>query len=261
MADSKVSLKLLIDTKTNKVLFAEAGKDFVDFLFNLLSLPVGAVVRLLTKQSMVGSLGNLYESFENLSETYFQPDQNKDSLLKPKICASQVPLLLPDVSFVTNKKFYTCSNYQPGQEHSRSYGDFWLRLLYESDDSSRPCSYLSVADDPSAVCPKCNAYMTKEVSYVARAEAEEVSAGEAAGGYVRGVVTYMVMDDLAVKPMSTISSITMLNKFNVKDVGALEERVVDFGMNEGVQLLKTSLQSETVLTTIFLGNMVELSIQ
>ncbi|CAK9150543.1 unnamed protein product [Ilex paraguariensis] len=252
MADSKVSLKLLIDTKTNKVLFAEAGKDFVDFLFNLLSLPVGAVVRLLTKQSMVGSLGNLYESFENLSETYFQPDQNKDSLLKPKICASQVPLLLPDVSFVTNKKFYTCSNYQPGQEHSRSS---------RSDDSSRPCSYLSVADDPSAVCPKCNAYMTKEVSYVARAEAEEVSAGEAAGGYVRGVVTYMVMDDLAVKPMSTISSITMLNKFNVKDVGALEERVVDFGMNEGVQLLKTSLQSETVLTTIFLGNMVELSIQ
>ena len=29
----------LIDTKGNKVLFAEAGMDFVDFLFNLLSLP------------------------------------------------------------------------------------------------------------------------------------------------------------------------------------------------------------------------------
>ncbi|CAK9150541.1 unnamed protein product [Ilex paraguariensis] len=244
MADSKVSLKLLIDTKTNKVLFAEAGKDFVDFLFNLLCLPVGAVVRLLTKQSMVGSLGNLYESIENLSETYFLPDQNKDSLLKPKICASQVSLVLPDVSFVGNKKFYTCSNYQPDQDRRYSY------------EGTQSCSHLSVADDPRAVCPKCDAYMTKEVTYVARAKAKEVSAGEAAGGYVRGVVTYMVMDNLAVKPMSTISCITMLNKFNVKDVGALEERVVDFGMNEAVKLLKTSMESKTVLTTVFLENVV-----
>ncbi|CAK9187478.1 unnamed protein product [Ilex paraguariensis] len=246
MADSKVSLKLLIDTKTNKVLFAEADKNFVDFLFNLFSLNIGAVVRLLTKQSMVGSLGNLYESIENLSETYFQPDQNKDSLFQPKICASEVPLLRPDISFVTNKKFYTCPNYQLTQE----YKSFVFRAC-----PARSCSYLSVADDPIAVCPECNAYMNKEVTYVARAKAKEVSAGEAAGGYVRGVVTYMVMDDLAVKPMSTISSITMLNKFNVKDVGALEERVVDFGMNEGVKLLNASMQSKTVLTTVFLGNM------
>jgi len=71
---------------------------------------------------------------------------------------------------------------------------------------------------------------------------------------VKGVVTYMVMDDLVVTPMSTISSITMLNKFNVKDVGALEERVVQMGMPQGLKLLKTSLQSKTVLTSVFLGN-------
>ncbi|KAF2321307.1 hypothetical protein GH714_038564 [Hevea brasiliensis] len=46
----KVNLKLLIDKKTNKVLFAEAEKDFVDFLFILLSLPVGTVIRLLKNQ-------------------------------------------------------------------------------------------------------------------------------------------------------------------------------------------------------------------
>lgn len=49
------------------------------------------------------------------------------------------------------------------------------------------------------------------------------------GGFVKGVVTYLVMDDLAVKPMSTISSINTLNKFNVTDVGALQEKVVDLG--------------------------------
>ena len=49
---------------------------------------------------------------------------------------------------------------------------------------------------------------------------------------MKGVVTYMVMDDLEVKPMSTISSITLLNKFNVKHIGALEEQVVELGMDE-----------------------------
>jgi hypothetical protein len=51
-------------------------------------------------------------------------------------------------------------------------------------------------------------------------------------GYVKGVITYMVLDDLDVKPMSTISAITLLSKFNVRDVGAVEEKVVDFGMDE-----------------------------
>ncbi|THG00362.1 hypothetical protein TEA_000552 [Camellia sinensis var. sinensis] len=49
MSSSKVSLKLLIDTKAHKVLFAEAGKDFVDFLFNILSLPVGTSKETLLK--------------------------------------------------------------------------------------------------------------------------------------------------------------------------------------------------------------------
>ncbi|KAL3521034.1 hypothetical protein ACH5RR_019183 [Cinchona calisaya] len=63
--------------------------------------------------------------------------------------------------------------------------------------------------------------------------------------FVEGVVTYMVMDDLEVKPMSAISSIALLNKFNVKEVGALEEKVVDLGMDEALKLLKTSLESKT----------------
>lgn len=63
---STVSLKLLIDSKHQRVLFAEAGKDFVDFLFTLLSLPIATVIRLLSKDGMVGSFGKVYESVENL---------------------------------------------------------------------------------------------------------------------------------------------------------------------------------------------------
>ncbi|KAK7821158.1 hypothetical protein CFP56_037931 [Quercus suber] len=62
----------------------------------------------------------------------------------------------------------------------------------------------------------------------------------------------MIVDDLEVKPMSTISRITLLNKFYVKQLGDLEEKVVQLGMEEGVKLLKASLQSKNVLTDVFL---------
>ena len=42
----------------------------------------------------------------------------------------------------------------------------------------------------------------------------------------------MVMDNLKVMPMSTISTITLLNNYNAKDIGALEEKIVYVGMNE-----------------------------
>ena len=41
-------MKLLIDTKSEKVCFAEAGNDVVEFLTGLLSLPLGTVVNLLS---------------------------------------------------------------------------------------------------------------------------------------------------------------------------------------------------------------------
>ncbi|CAN1269397.1 hypothetical protein LINPERPRIM_LOCUS13568 [Linum perenne] len=156
-------LKLLIDKKNNRVLFAEAGKDFVDFLFSIFSLPLGTVTKLLSKNRMVGCLGSLYKSIEDLSDTFIEPSENKVTVLNPK------------ATFL-----------------------FGWR------------------------------------------------------GFVKGVLTYMVTDDLEVKPMSTISSITLFSKFNIQQVDALEERVVELGMDKGKTLLEASLQSKTVLTKVFL---------
>ncbi|CAN1269409.1 hypothetical protein LINPERPRIM_LOCUS13571 [Linum perenne] len=227
---TKVTLKLLIDKKTKKVLFAEAGKEFVDFLFTLLSFPLGTVIRLLSKKQMVGCLGNLYQSIEELSDTFIQPSQSKDSVLKPQI-QSDSNLLLTG-----------CDNSGPSA----------TRKLYICPYN---CNYRNVADNPQAKCPNCKNNMTVEASFVATAAVGNNGGGNQKneGGFVKGVVTYMVMDNLEVKPMSTISSITLLNKFNIQQVGLLEERVVELGMDEGLKLLKTSLQSKTVLTAVFLG--------
>ncbi|GKF26296.1 pre-rRNA-processing protein TSR2-like protein [Tanacetum coccineum] len=71
------------------------------------------------------------------------------------------------------------------------------------------------------------------------------------GGFVKGLVTYIVMDDLVVKLVSTIFSITMLNKFNVKEVGALMEKMV-------LMLLKAYFLCKNVLTSVFLSGVVRL---
>ncbi|XP_038691099.1 uncharacterized protein LOC119989564 [Tripterygium wilfordii] len=228
MASSNLSLKLLIDSKTSKVLFAEGGKDVVDFLCSILSLPVGTVIRLLKKQGMVGTLGNLYQSIEDLNDTYLQPDQSKDTLLMPKVAnsATDLPLLLPNLQSTKANNLYRCNR--------NSYSN--CRMY--------------VSGDPTAVCPQCKYLMDTEATYV---DKPNKGSSSAEGGYVKGVVTYMIMDDLAVKPMSTISSVTILNKFNVKDVGALEEKEVNLSMDEGLKLLKASLLTKTALTDVFLG--------
>jgi hypothetical protein len=205
MAATKVSLKLLIDKKSHRVLFAEADSKFVDFLFSIFTLPVGTVTRLLQKQNMAGCLRSLYNSIESLSDIYIQPDQDKDFVLNPKVAISgaEVPLLLPSVDQSnTARKFYRCGSH---------------------------ASY--VATDRRAICPSCKSSMTTELSYVDPPRDIKASSSSE-GGYVKGLITYMVMDDLDVKPMSTISAITLLSKFNVTDLGAVEEKVVDFGMDE-----------------------------
>ncbi|PQM39763.1 uncharacterized protein Pyn_00409 [Prunus yedoensis var. nudiflora] len=118
ISTSPVSLKLLIDKKHNKLLFAKAGKDFVDFRFTFLSLPVGTMIRLLSKKRMDGCLGKLYDSLENLYDIYLQPNLNKDFLLKLK--NNKVPIggahqILPALTDggSNGKALYTCRSFTP----------------------------------------------------------------------------------------------------------------------------------------------------
>ncbi|KAG6760270.1 hypothetical protein POTOM_036777 [Populus tomentosa] len=232
MSSSKISLKLLIDSKHNKVVFAEAGKDFVDFLLSLLALPVGTVIRLLTKSTMIGCIANLYGSLEKLDESYMQPNQNKDSILKQTITTqvTNPSFLLPDTKKPENRKLYYCSNH-PGY----------------------------VSDIHNSVCSHCRSgygtrYMSEEVKFADMNDSSTSTDTPSSeqGGYVKGLVTYMVTGDLSVSPMSMVSGVGLLNKFDIKDFGVLEEKVVELGINEGLELLKASLLSKDALTAVFL---------
>nr|POF24123.1 hypothetical protein CFP56_78322 [Quercus suber] len=115
MEETKVSLKLLIDRENQRVLYAEAGKDFIDFLFHILVHLVGSHIPLLKKQEMVGNLHNIFESIENLSSAYLKPNVKKETILNPKVyiydsTTGSVPRLLPNIESSTSTKFYRSSN-------------------------------------------------------------------------------------------------------------------------------------------------------
>ena len=80
-SETKMKLKLLIDSKANKVVFVEADKDFVDFLFGMLSLSLSAVVQLGKVNGMAGCLGDLYASAEALTQEYLVPNSNTGTIV------------------------------------------------------------------------------------------------------------------------------------------------------------------------------------
>ncbi|CAL2263056.1 unnamed protein product [Prunus armeniaca] len=67
---------------------------------------------------------------------------------------------------------------------------------------------------------------------------QAIATGGKGGGFVREAVTYMITDDMEVKPMSAISSIALFKNFDVRDVRSLEEIVVSLDKDKGLKLLK-----------------------
>ena len=81
-ATRKMSLKLLINKKDDKVVFAEVKNDFMDFLFNhFLTLPIGTIVSFLPKENC---LRDLHESINKMEKAYLLHNESEDLTLKLK---------------------------------------------------------------------------------------------------------------------------------------------------------------------------------
>ncbi|KAL8218185.1 hypothetical protein R6Q57_021558 [Mikania cordata] len=200
MASPQRSLKLLVDKKGSRVLFAEAPKEFVDFLFHIFSMPLGTLVECLGPKQMVGCLGKLKDSIQNFHATYLQPGIKTYDVLYPKTPFNgDIFLLTHDASSSEDqsdagKTFYRCPN---------ATGECY-------DCGSIKHCWSNVTLHANSICPNCRHSMNVAMELVTPkvvAQPKEI-VKKKNGGYVKEVVTYMVMDDMVVKPMSTISSIT-----------------------------------------------------
>ncbi|KAK6157294.1 hypothetical protein DH2020_011542 [Rehmannia glutinosa] len=189
----KMILKVMVRKSTNKLLFAQAEEDFVDFLFSLLTIPLGGVECLLGSNTSLKNVDNLYTSLANINgDKYLKTKDTKTMLLKPK---------LPHGYISKNQIF-------PLTEESAP-------LLYYREPNFHfdVTEYLSPSDQRSGI--QVSSFKTPK--------------GE--GNYVDGSRMYMVTDDLTVTPLCMTSSLSILNGLEIplSDVKELE---IHIGLEE-----------------------------
>ncbi|KAI8564129.1 hypothetical protein RHMOL_Rhmol03G0158000 [Rhododendron molle] len=111
-----IGLKLMIEKKKDRVVFAESDKDFIDLLFSFLTLPVGTIIRLLEDKSpptVIGCMNSLYKSIENLDAQLFVSEACKKMLLQltrlPAVQCKNLKAMI-EKNLEPNKCFYFCAN-------------------------------------------------------------------------------------------------------------------------------------------------------
>ena len=218
-ASSSLSMRLLVDAKAGRVLYAEAGKDVVDLLLSFLTLPLATVVKLLSADAMPGCVANLYGSVERLDAAYVRSADARAALLVPAGGYETGRLLQLQAAAAAVPAPAAVEVYQCGKGGT---GD----------------CYGYVAAVRSTPCRHCRGAMNEPIELVGSSgggetETAAASVSDLAGtGFVKEVVMYTVMDDLQVAPMSTISSIAALNALGITDISLLQEKSVRLGYNE-----------------------------
>lgn len=228
-----MNLRLLMNEKSGKILYAEAGKDFVDLLFSFLTLPTGSVIKLLSHlkcRNRVGSITNLYNSVDKLQSMFMSAD--KSHLLEPSVmCTDPNDILRIKSAPIV---YYVC-----GSQRNCGRGS----THYMATQSGGRCA--------------CGQPLGYEVQLQNPVPVEQEPAMPAAavpsrgGGYVKETVTFIITNKLEISPASTITSINLLNKLNVRDLSDLGERNVNVGRNEALELLHACLVSTTALDDVF----------
>jgi len=240
-AANSMTIKLMVNKRSRKILYAEAGKDFVDLLFSFLVLPTGAIAKqaLVSKvtqkeddQTKVPCITNLYKSVESMSASLMKTD--KAILLDPKVVSTtytsdtlHIQSPPPPPPPAAPPRYYVCPYIQ-----SSSYTH-------------------SLSTQSGTVTCSCGNWVNREVKLVDNplAAAKDVVRPT---GYVKKTVNFVITDDLSVIPVNSTATIVQLwNKLDVKEPTELEERNVTVGANEVLGLLKAAMVSNTALNAVF----------
>ena len=189
--EDAMTVKLIVQKSSNKVLFALAEKNFVEFLFSFLTIPLGSITRLLSGNISVGSVSNLYQSVSSLnSKCYIKSQEVKEMLLNPQ---------LAPLHFCKNQIF--CLNEAKAP-------------LYYCLSDKRDSQYIGCLVEYKVDCNyelKCTPLTLKNPKF------EEE--------YVRSNEMFMVTDDLVVSPFSAITSISVMQQLKIYP-SDVEEQVV-----------------------------------
>ncbi|XP_073222866.1 uncharacterized protein [Cicer arietinum] len=220
----QMTLKLLVNQKTNKVLFAETGKEFVDILCSFLTLPLGTIARLLQKDTNMGSdtigcLNSLYQSVQNLDEKcLLMTERTKKLLLQPKNSSEKYCSTLKlNIDDTEPTNYFLCS--KPG--------GCWFNC--------------SISTSPDEVCA-CGSDLDNVILLK-----------HFRNGFVNGDASFVITDNLRVIPnCMDNASLALLQDLGVQSASLVKEINVNLTKDKVLDLLKCSLVSKSPLTHLFL---------
>ncbi|KAK8371554.1 hypothetical protein V6Z11_A01G250600 [Gossypium hirsutum] len=203
---TKVSIKLLIDQESNKVIVAEAGSDIVDIFRSLLKFPLGNIARLIGKHQCLqraGCLNNLYNSVESLSLTSFRTDACKSMLLNPRS--------IYEDEYSKKLKLYMDVSEPTGYFLCRTYLCIKTGRWFSHYKTSR-CSCGELMENPTDL----------KVGTVANKDESE------------GESMFFITDDLTVMHGLPGDLMNILLNLGINNVCQIEEKVVDISSNESM---------------------------
>ncbi|KAL8474332.1 hypothetical protein ACS0TY_030971 [Phlomoides rotata] len=209
-SSKKIILKVVVQKSTKKLLFAQAGDDFIELLFTFLIIPIGEVESLLDSNTCLKNLDNLHRSISDVGiDKYFITLDTKKRLMKPNIPHFFKPknTILPLTEESVPTLYYCYEEVIP----------FFPQLLVSHNHSAFHYS-----------------------SFAFKSPKGDVN-------YVKEPTTYMVTDDLTVTPLCISNIFAYLNRLSIP-LSDVHEVEVPIGFHEGLSILKASLTSNSVLT-------------
>jgi hypothetical protein len=98
-SSSKINFKVVQSKSQKKMIIAEANGDFVNFIFSILTMPLGSIVKLLDGNSFAGCVGNLYKSVENLDSSLCTDSRSMllNAGIAPQFGCPNQPLNIPEI--------------------------------------------------------------------------------------------------------------------------------------------------------------------
>ncbi|KAG0611736.1 hypothetical protein M758_7G161400 [Ceratodon purpureus] len=245
--------------RTGRVLYLEAGKDFVDALVGFLLLPIGTINLMLASAGVaakgLGGISSLFASMKQLDSSLLHVD--KAYLMQPRPAVTDTCNSIALVQVLNAAKLKSLDLLLPGKYYRCNGGRNCYNL---SSTEGTPCTTCPAdyyrrptcfGGQIYSVIPEDREIMQNGI--MERLSVESVMEGvcSTGQGFVSDSITYMVTDELEVMTSTTIKNIEVLNKLKVATLSDVERSDVVVNLTQILQLLQSALTSSTCLNDVF----------
>ncbi|KAK2432750.1 hypothetical protein QL285_018106 [Trifolium repens] len=235
-----IPLKILVDKQSNKVVFVEATKDFVETLFSFLSLPLGTIVRLLAtinndQQNQQSESSPFFDNIKNLYETVQNLNSNND--WNNPFCKQMLLHPRNPCESLCMKLFLNIDDTEPSDK------------IFVCDS----CNTFTTFKNLDCTCGKPTNRQPRNLDSKSKGNSSSTCVDTQNGVFVKeNGSMFLVSDDLKIVRSSSVTYLQLLMELGYSDLTQIEEVTQNISKKEVLNLLKYTLTSHEPLTNTIL---------